>query len=555
MMIPPHNNSQPPLPSVPPHGNQATPGRGRPTERRKPEPTDRTGSIYADTRSTASRMGAARNLATGANHRDNPQSPVLSGDLADVAPPPGLQSAALRLLNPAAHIPDDVGLISYGTYEASLRAAVARLDAQGVPIRMAELEPEPGKPPILHIWAGNGANHHLSLSGVHSNETHSMLADLAEIEAVGRRPNLLQELGITWHWLHLDPEGTILSEKGLKDQPDPHRYASGVYRTLRPEKQAAWGFPSTAADCTFNGPLMRGVRALMSVVGQIYAEDRQQVISIRHGHNSHLDRSQAAFYLPEPHLKKLSQPIEAAAEARGLVLLDTLAESDSQIKAPGTKATFTAFPANEIFEIGGGNDPERYIAEVAGQHGKQLPVSAVFEPVKWGQGTPNPELRGLTSEQAAQIANTTLGNIPSLNARAEQVLSDFVRDNPAALEDPLVEGALSAARWDLQHDRNSSWMGEAAEPRTLSHADAFMTTVTLPFYRAGRVGQVARGLEQCRLDAQLQKELRGEMHRVVNETLARGNIQPVPVDNAVRAMIDIGLLTLDHAIALHRQDT
>jgi len=79
-------------------------------------------------------------------------------------------------------------------------------------------------------------------------------------------------------------------------------------------------------------------------------------------------------------------------------------------------------------------------------------------------------------------------------------------------------------------------------------------TVTLPFYRAARVGQIVRGLEQCGLDASLQKELRGEMHRVINETFDRGNIQTVPVANTVRAMIDIGLLTLDHALAVHRQD-
>jgi hypothetical protein len=206
-----------------------------------------------------------------------------------------------------------------------------------------------------------------------------------------------------------------------------------------------------------------------------------------------------------------------------------------------------------------GNSPEGYVMEVAADNGKPAPVVAVVEVAKWSTNDIPPLFARLSRQDVVEMRQAMYGDLDRQTQHALQLLEAHAAEDPSVLKDTLVESALLTARFDLPANgvdsrpflqaTKASSAEELAE--ILPEEEAFGALAMVPCYRAARIGQVVRGLERCGLAPDLRARMIQRMDEILDKCSELANFQEVPIANAVRAMIDVGMISLKAGLELH----
>jgi hypothetical protein len=218
----------------------------------------------------------------------------------------------------APEIPEDTGLIGVSEYIQRFNRLVERFRPLGVPIHMECVPGRDGETVAVHVRIGEGKLHHVNASGVHPNESHSLLADLNDAERWCLNPGELAEKDLTIHYYCLDLPGLRRNEGGLLGQPEPHTYAENHYRAEVPVAHPAWGFTFRHEGYSYTAT-EPSVVDFMRMIEEIYARG-ERVLSVRSGHNSHVWYGDAGIFIEGPESEQLAAKLEAGVEEVGLHL-------------------------------------------------------------------------------------------------------------------------------------------------------------------------------------------------------------------------------------------
>lgn len=122
--------------------------------------------------------------------------------------------------------------------------------------------------PILCAKMGSGTKNALCFACPHPNEPIGAMTVLTMQELFLQDPALLEETGLTWHFIHcIDPDGTRLNEGWFKGPFSLRHYAKNYFRPAGKD-QVEWTFPIDYKGLHFDRPIPE-TRALMGLIDAI----------------------------------------------------------------------------------------------------------------------------------------------------------------------------------------------------------------------------------------------------------------------------------------------
>lgn len=296
----------------------------------------------------------------------------------------------------------------YPTLGELLRRARATVAARPGLLRLRAVGTSRAGRPLWLLSAGHGPRHILTVAGAHANEPVGGVTSLFLVDTFAREPELLQELGCTWHFLLcLDPDGASLAERWMTGRPGEGRATeasptlrSYYRRFYRPAFAAQPEFPPVASDPR---PAMPESEALVRLIDELHPVVQFSLHGVEVG-GSFLQLTRAVPGASAAY-RRIAAGLGIPLEHRPFDGMGWLAES------PGVLVLPDGSPTEE-------RDPSGFTSQAtwlyAMRHGT---VSAVVEAPFWSvAGVSDPRPVAEPRREVAEASEILLGRAKQLEA-------------------------------------------------------------------------------------------------------------------------------------------